>query len=66
MNKLIIILLLGVVLLLVVFLRGDKNMIGGGPSGDGFSENPPPENLIEIQQEAEFESFRKTDVAPTM
>lgn len=66
MNKLIIILLLGVVLLLVVFLRGDKNIMGGGQSGDGFSEKEPPENLIEIQQEAEFESFRKTDVGPTM
>jgi hypothetical protein len=49
-----------------VFLRGDKNIMGGGPSGDGFSEKEPPENLMEIQQEAEVESFRRTEVAPTM
>lgn len=60
MNKLIIILLLGVVVLLVLFLSGDKSIPGSQ------TEKEPPENLTEIQKEAEVESFRKTDVAPTM
>lgn len=61
MNKLIIILLLGVIVLLVVLFRNSEKMPNGG-----LPEEVPPANLTEIQQEAEMESFRKTDVAPTM
>ena len=60
MNKLIIILLLGVVVLLVLFLSGDKSIPGSQ------TEKEPPENLTEIQKEAEVESFKKTGVGPTM
>ena len=63
MNKIVIILLVGLALLMFVLVKRN------GDGAQNVDKGTPPADLAEIQLKAEqeqAESFRRTDVAPTI